>query len=209
MEGRVIRRLPAYSDPFLGAQDVYGLEARYLELNAERPITDAQCLAAGLALLQDIDLRANLRIVYHWKLESFVHRFSWVRSFPDVLSDRQIEQAVRAARQAVLGDERTVCVALQALDGFPHVGIPVASAILTAIHPDQFTVIDRQAYKTLKAEFRDPIQIREYLHYLNFCRSRSLSLGVSMRQYDRALWQAGSDASRSIARSRACLGMTR
>jgi hypothetical protein len=194
---RAMRRFPTYSDPFSTAQEVHDLARRYLELNAKRPITDEQCLAAGSALLQGIDLRTKLRTVFRWKLESFIPRIPWARTFPDGISDAPMQDAIQAAREATLSDDRTIRHALRTLDGLPHVGIPVASAILMAMHPDHFTVIDRQAYKTLGAEFRDPLPEQEYLHYLGFCRRRAESLGVTLRDYDRALWQSGSDASRS------------
>jgi hypothetical protein len=118
------RRFPTYCDPFSSAQEVHDLARRYLE--AKRPITDEQCLAAGSELLQGIDLRTNLRTVYRWKLESFIPRFSWARTFPDGISDGPMEHAIQTAREATLSDDRTICHALRTLDRLHYVGIPVA-----------------------------------------------------------------------------------
>ena len=66
-------------------------------------------------------------------------------------------------------------------------------AAILAMHPSALTVIDRQAYKALGALFRDPIPVPEYLNYVRFCREHSDRFGVTMREYDQALWQSGSD----------------
>jgi hypothetical protein len=62
-----------------------------------------------------------------------------------------------------------------------------------ALDPTRYTVIDRQAYKALDIAFPNNIKPDEYLCYLDFCRTRAKELGVSLRSYDRALWQHGSE----------------
>jgi len=64
---------------------------------------------------------------------------------------------------------------------------------LMAMRPEYFTVIDRQAYKALSADFRDPISPAEYFEYLEFCREQADLFGVPLRKYDQALWQFGSE----------------
>jgi hypothetical protein len=71
-----------------------------------------------------------------------------------------------------------------------RVGILVATAFSTGMHPLTFTIIDRRAYRTLNVDFHDPIPIDEYLHYREFCRDQATRLAVSLREYDHALWQA-------------------
>lgn len=68
--------------------------------------------------------------------------------------------------------------------------------MLMAMYPEDLTVIDRQAYKMLEARFRDPVQADEYLNYVKFCRAQASGFGVSLREYDRALWRAGSERGR-------------
>jgi len=189
-----MRTLPTYTSPFSSREEILPLVHEYLEWDAKSQITEDKCLHAGRALLDGVAVRDNLRTVYQWKLQAFIRRFSRARAFADGIGDGIIESAVNAAREATLSDDGTIRFALQALDKIPGVGIPVASAILMAIHPKRFTVIDRQAYKTLRVSFRDPIPIQEYLNYLGFCRSEADRLGVTLRQFDQALWQDGSNA---------------
>ena len=183
----------AYKNPFRTKQQICDLAKRYLETDAHKDITDKACLAARSALLEGLDERRNLRIVVHWKLQSFIERFAWVRHFPNDLIDDEISHALIPARKMINpSDGRTICHALRVLDSLPRVGIPVASAILMAMRPSCFTVIDRQAYKALSVEFRDPISPAEYLKYLEFCCEQANSFGVTLREYDQALWQRGS-----------------
>jgi hypothetical protein len=60
------------------------------------------------------------------------------------------------------------------------------------MHPEEFTISDRRAYKALGAEeaFR-PTVIDTYLEYLSFCRRRAIEIRISLRDYDRALRQYG------------------
>jgi hypothetical protein len=79
----------------------------------------------------------------------------WVREFPDGVSDVALNDAIRAARKAVDNpfDEKLVRAALIAFDKMKYVGVPVASAFLTAMAPTKFTIIDRQAFKALGTPF--------------------------------------------------------
>ena len=191
------RQLPSYHNPFSSAQEIHDLARRYMQIDAARTITEQGFLNAGNALLRGTNERVNLRVIFRWKMEAYIHRFGWVREFPDSLTDNQIEDALNAARSATLMDSQTVSQAFMALDNLPHVGVPVASAILTGMYPADLTIVDRQAYKQLDAEFKDPIPPEEYIHYLGFCREQARRLGVTLREYDHALWQSGSDASRN------------
>jgi hypothetical protein len=193
---RRIRHLPQYQRPFESSDQVRALAARYLQSRAL--ITDDECLRAGFELLNGRELRLNLRLIFQWKLQSFIKRFRWVREFPDEIKmpNESLERILAIIKSASAGEEAALN-ALQELDRLKFVNVPVASALLMAVYPDEFTVIDRQAYKTLGAEFIEPIPYAEYLHYVRFCRNEAKSLGVSLRNYDRALWQAGSDLGRA------------
>ena len=183
-----------YKSPFQTKQQICDLSKRYLEADANNDITDKDCLAAGLSLLEGVDERRNLRIVVHWKLQAFVERFAWARDFPNDLIDDEISHALIPARRMIDPfDKRKIGHALMVLDSLPGVGIPVASAILMAMHPNCFTVIDRQAYRALSADFRDPISPTEYFEYLAFCREQANLFGVNLRKYHQALWEFGSE----------------
>jgi len=72
------------------------------------------------------------------------------------------------------------------------IGIPIASAILSVLYPDNFTVYDYRAsdYNALK-EFRgvvgkDDKAIQKYLDYVSAVRA--LSSNMTLREIDRCLW---------------------
>jgi hypothetical protein len=172
-------------------------EAERKENPGQNPISRDQVFAAGKNLLSSIDVRSNLRFIYRWKLRSFARRFKWVNEFPDGISDTVLNDAILAAQKAVQNpsDKSLVRAALKAFGQMQGVGVPVASAFLTAMDPTQFTIIDRQAFKTLGAAFH--ARISDYLEYLWFCRGEAARLSVTLNEHDRALWQRGVEIGRA------------
>jgi len=74
------------------------------------------------------------------------------------------------------------------LTGLRGVGTPMASAILTALDQEQYTVIDFRALEALgvaNAQADLEFYIR---HYLPECKRLASEAGVSLRTLDRALW---------------------
>jgi hypothetical protein len=190
---RIPRKIPRFACPFSTKEQVIAESGRYGALDGKNKITDVHCLKAGGGLFQQEDERENLCVVYRWKLQAFRSRFKWVNRFPDDATDKDISHALDRARALCdKSSDSEVRYAAKVLTCLPNVGIPVASAFMMAMHPRTFTVIDRQAYKALKADFREPIHPDEYLAYLKFCRLRADQLDVKLREYDRALWMYGS-----------------
>jgi hypothetical protein len=72
--------------------------------------------------------------------------------------------------------------------GLNGVDSPVASAIMTAIRPETFTVLDFRALEALGNPTADRT-LRFYLHYLRFCTNLAERWSMSLRQLDRALCQ--------------------
>ena len=83
---------------------------------------------------------------------------------------------------------KTDRAAIAVLLGLQGVRVPVASAILTAIDPKRFTVVDFRALEALGSENKD-LSINFYLNYLNACRRLAKKHEVTLRDLDRALWQ--------------------
>jgi hypothetical protein len=73
--------------------------------------------------------------------------------------------------------------------------VPVASAILTAIDPERYTVIDFRALEALGNKSNDRT-VNFYLAYLDACRQLAQEHQVSLRDLDRALWQWSSEQTR-------------
>ncbi|HEY1613109.1 MAG TPA: hypothetical protein VGF97_05360 [Rhizomicrobium sp.] len=194
---RLAKEIPRYQSPFSTSRQIILLSHKYAATDEQHPITERDCLNAGEMIVQGTNERANLQIIFRWKLQAF-ERFPWVRDWPaDFILDEELSHALIPARRVNLSDYRTICHALRTISSLPYVGVPVASAVLMAMYPADFTVIDRQAYKALKVKFCDPMPFTEYLAYLDFCRGQARKFDIPLRQYDQALWQLGSDTGRS------------
>lgn len=77
--------------------------------------------------------------------------------------------------------------AVAVLVGLHGVGIPVASAILTAMDQERYTIIDFRALEALDA-WKPSQNLDFYLDYLRYCRDAAAKFGLSLRDFDRALW---------------------
>jgi hypothetical protein len=102
-------------------------------------------------------------------------------------SDREIADALKLASQA-----KTERSAVAVLLGPRGVQVPVASAILTAIYPKRYTVIDFRSLEALGCDSKDR-SVNFYLDYLNTCRKLASKHDVTLRNLDRALWQWSSE----------------
>ena len=158
--------------------------ARIRELSAAYAYRDnAHVLEAGERILRGTGSAADVHIISKWKSPRSSGR---VRKN----SAHEIEDAIRLAVSAL-----TDRAALAVLVGLKGVDVPVASAVLSAIFPERFTIIDFRALEALGVKRPSP-QIDFYLEYLEHCRSLATTHGVSLRDLDRALWQWSSSASK-------------
>jgi hypothetical protein len=140
---------------------------------------------AGADIRNENCTRKNLESIVHWKS---------ARTVP--LLEHNDDAAIQKALEIASDTNTPVKEALSELIKLIGVGIPVASAILTAIHPDRYTVIDFRALETLGHSLHDE---DFYVAYLDFCRNLAVQHGVKeqkdypaptpLRALDRALWQ--------------------
>jgi hypothetical protein len=93
-------------------------------------------------------------------------------------SDAEIADALRLAVTA-----KTERAAIAVLCGLHGVQIPVASAILAAIDPLRFTIIDFRALEALGIK-KAVLNIDYYLAYLSHCRELASKHGVTLRQLE-------------------------
>jgi len=98
-------------------------------------------------------------------------------------TDDEIADTLRLAVEA-----KTDRAAVSVLMGLNAVQVPVASAILTAINPERFTIIDFRALEALGIK-KQIITINFYIAYLTRCRDLAKENRISLRNLDRALWQ--------------------
>ncbi|HLM83017.1 MAG TPA: hypothetical protein VK302_20640 [Terriglobales bacterium] len=172
------------SDPYnfvlqFPPSEIAGLVAR-----RERNVEQDDAFEAGRRIRGGDYSRQNLEVIVAWKMEG-VH-LTRVMSYLGQNTDAEIDQALRSA--AATDDERS---AIEILDRLHGVGVPVASAILTTILPQKYTIIDVNALVSLGVGDKLKGQSVYYLAYLKKCRELAAQLNVSLRTMDHALWQWG------------------
>jgi hypothetical protein len=118
----------------------------------------------------------------YWKLEAFL--FLKPARNLDRNDDEEVADALRLAVQA-----KTERAAISVLCGLTGVRVPVASALLIAINPQRFTVIDKRALRALGVPASNDVTIEFYLEYLRARRELAGRYHVDLRTFDRALWQ--------------------
>jgi thermostable 8-oxoguanine DNA glycosylase len=128
--------------------------------------------------------RGNLNVIVRWKMEG-VH-LNRVMSYVDLNTDTEISSALSAAITA-----RTEADAIEILDRLHGVGVPVASAIMTTINPEKYTIIDIYALRSLGISDAPTDRVEYYVAYLEKCRELAQEFEVSLRTLDHALWQWG------------------
>lgn len=142
---------------------------------------DAKALAAGVRIRAGTYTRVELIEIFEWKTKGRG------KSRLALNTDAEITDALELASQAA-----TDRAALAVLCGLHGVDVPVASAILTAIDPLRFTVIDFRALAALGCSTIDR-SVPSYLAYLQACRVLAAAHKASLRDLDRALWQWSSE----------------
>jgi len=165
-------------------QETLGLILDYAKrymLNDRGAEKDARALQAGYAIRCGESTKFHFDAIIEWKLEAFLF-LRPERNF-NRNTDEEIADALRLAASA-----KTACAAIAVLCGLIGVRVPVASALLTAIFPEKYTVIDKLALHALGVETSD-VTIDLYLAYLGFCQKLAGHYHVELRTFDRALWQ--------------------
>jgi hypothetical protein len=132
------------------------LATRYVEQDQGE---DDKARKAGESIAGGICSLENLRTIVSWKSR---RRLSLLGKN----TESEIADALRLSIDAAT--ERSAIAVLCGLSG---VEVPVASAILTAIAPEQYTIIDFRALKSLGISDRSTsYSIDYYLSYLRECR---------------------------------------
>jgi hypothetical protein len=156
--------------------EIDGLAKRYLD-------PDGEAFRAGKLIVAGDRGLATLKIIFRWKTGG---------RGQSRLSKNTEDEIKRALNLVV--DAPNEQVAMQALCELHGVDVPVASAILTAISPDRYTVIDFRALESLGIK-RSYLSVGFYLTYLAACRDLAQQHAVTLRTLDRALWQWSSERS--------------
>ncbi len=87
-------------------------------------------------------------------------------------------------------DDWTKLLTLTQLRG---IGQPTASAILHLYDKEQYPILDIHALWAVGRQWTARNSYPFWLEYIEFCRNTANRNGVSMRDFDRALWKFSSD----------------
>lgn len=142
---------------------------------------DSEALAAGKAIERGDSSFKNLETIFKWKTKG--RGISRLKKN----TDEEVKDALDLAKSA-----KTPRAAIAVLTGLSGVEVPVASAIMTAIRPKFYTIIDFRALHALNVKTTERT-VSFYLVYLEFCREHSKKWGITLRDFDRALWQWSAD----------------
>jgi hypothetical protein len=158
------------------------LEGRTRTDKTTNEAADRVAFDAGRRIRAGDRLKTSLKEILAWKNSE--SRF-WKRIEQQFATndDQSIAAALETVVTAAGGAE-----AVAALTNLAGIGVPTASAILTAIFPEKYTVIDGLALRALGIA---DSQATFYLLYNNFCRSLAAEHKIDLRTLDRALWQWG------------------
>jgi len=111
---------------------------------------------AGAAIRKgDLSL-VNLEIIVRWKSERVVHYLIG-----------NSEEKIRQALAVAAAPESPTRRAVEALTGLRGIDLSVATAILSAIHPEKYAVLDFRALEALGYARHDVRFYEEYLAFLN------------------------------------------
>lgn len=139
---------------------------------------DDEAFNAGSNILGGNYSRDNLKIIVRWKSPRKI-------AYIDDNTDIEIARALRFASDSRTSERSAVDV----LDRLHGVGVPMASAILTTMFPEKYTIIDFRALESLGIVKAPTDSADYYLDYLAKCRELACRHNVSLRTLDRALWQ--------------------
>lgn len=123
--------------------------------------------------------------------DDFLKLALWKSKRPSARYRQNSEEAVREKTGTALKapDEATRIQALRSEAGGLHgVDYPVASVILHFCHREPYPILDVRALESLNCPKPSSYNQAFWEEYVQYCRQRATSLGISMRDYDRALW---------------------
>ena len=145
---------------------------------------ETEAFEAGAAIRDGDYTLANLEAIVRWKSE---------RAVQYLIGNSSV--SIRRALEVAAAPEASTGEAVSALLGLHGVDLPVASAILTAIYPEHYTVMDCHVLEALGYPRPD---INFYEDFLSFCNHVVASgavpeqvdvQGAPLRCLDRALRQ--------------------
>jgi hypothetical protein len=185
MKGRKIKMV-AYFQLQPAEAELQDLAEQYWQTSGEKEHElEKAAFEAGDAIRNGDYSLANLEAIVRWKSERAVQ----------VLIGNSNEK-IRRALALAASPESTTEIAVNALTELHGIDIVLASAVLAAIFPERYTVLD---FRTLEALGHARHDVRFYEEYLAFCKrlaesnivtpQSELPAPTPLRTIDRALWE--------------------
>jgi hypothetical protein len=160
-------------------------EQYWQKAGAKEHELEKEAFAAGEAIRNGDYCLANLEAIVRWKSERAVHYL--------IGNSNEKIRRVLAVAASPGASTQTAVNALLELHG---VDLPLASAILAAIYPERYTVLDYRALEALGHARHD---VHFYEEYLDFCKRLAESNIVQpqselpgptpLQALERALWE--------------------
>jgi hypothetical protein len=168
--------------------EIPGLVERYVAADETRSVGDRELEPIAPRVRSRAFLtRPELHKVARWKATRSAGRI--LRNDP-----AYVEEVTRVALSTE--SERFRIEVLTVLDG---VGWPMASVILHWFHADRYPILDFRALASVGAPPTQRYDFTFWNEYTTFCRGGAEAAGISMRDFDRALWQHSYEENRSVA----------
>jgi len=162
-----------------GRADIPKLSAQYLATVSKGRTAaewDREMEEAGGRIVNGEVARKNVETVYRWKSHRRMDLF--VQN-----TDEEIAEELTNAIAAKTNPREAV----ESLTRLKGVGVKIASAILTSMFPELYTVCDFRASEALGVDDRNDVDF--YVAYLHACRRIAKEYCVTLRNFDRANWQ--------------------
>ena len=176
--------------------ELHGLAEQYREESGEREQRlENAAFEAGAAILNGDYTLGNLEPIVRWKSERAVRYLIGNSS-----------ESIRRALEVAASPEASTEEAMTALLALHGIDIPIASAILTAIFPERYTVMDCRVLEAMGYPRQD---LHFYEDFLDFCKHVVASGAVGtqpdlaltpLRSLDRALRQWSENRSELMVR---------
>ncbi len=135
--------------------------------------------------------------------ENLITIAEWKSPRPIALIEDHTDEDIAAALQLASAPATPEALTVAVLTALNGVGSPMASAILAAIHPERYTVLDFRALESLGIENR-PDSFAFYVAYRKACRELAEKHGTTLRTLDRALWQWSKERKKVSQRVGSC-----
>lgn len=131
--------------------------------------------------------RKDLDPVFRWKLRS---QYGRVRKKLEQNSDERFQVVTRLAFSIALDDkDLELELRTAVLTTLRGVGVPVASAILALVEPENYCVIDFRVWRQMFGEDRRAFEVGHYKDYVDQVRKLAAELGWTPQETDAAIWE--------------------